>query len=190
MKKTGTIVTCLTCSKKVYMPAWRIIQGFKFCSRKCFRHTENTKKIIGEIGLGRRPWNKGFETGLIPKSAFKKGLIPWNKGKEFIQVKGDKNTNWKGGITPISHQIRASIQYKKWRSDVFNRDNFTCQICGEKEKVSGKLEADHIKPFSLYPKLRFNTKNGRTLCKECHKNTDTYLWKIRKNSTGVNYGRT
>lgn len=26
------------------------------------------------------PWNKGIKTGLIPKTAFKKGFIPWNKG--------------------------------------------------------------------------------------------------------------
>jgi len=28
-----------------------------------------------------RPWNRGQKTGLVPKSAFKNGATPWNKGK-------------------------------------------------------------------------------------------------------------
>jgi hypothetical protein len=29
---------------------------------------------------GRIPWNKGVKTGLVPKTAFKKGCEVWNKG--------------------------------------------------------------------------------------------------------------
>ena len=58
-----------------------------------------------------------------------------------------------------------------WRKDVFKRDNFTCQKCGEK---SGKIEAHHIKSWSEYPDLRFDVGNGLTLCQCCHKKTDNY----------------
>lgn len=84
--------------------------------------------------------------------------------------------NWKGGITPTNQIIRHSQKYKIWRKSIFERDNYTCKNCG---KIGGTLNADHIKPFSLYPDLRFSMDNGRTLCIDCHKNTDTYLSKGR-----------
>lgn len=83
-------------------------------------------------------------------------------------VRGENNSNWQGGINDINSAIRHSKEYKKWRIFIFNRDNYTCQKCGQ---VGGELNADHIKPFSLFPKLRFNFDNGRTLCVSCHRET-------------------
>lgn len=91
-------------------------------------------------------------------------------------VKGDKNSFWKGGITPILIKIRQSKEYKLWRKSVWERDNFTCIWCGTKENI----QADHIKPFSLFPELRFSIDNGRTLCLTCHRTTSTYGGRINK----------
>ena len=86
--------------------------------------------------------------------------------------KGEKCNWWKGGITPLNVQIRTSHEYKLWRKSVFQRDNYTCVWCGDVR--GGNLNADHIKPFALFPELRFAIDNGRTLCVPCHKTTDTY----------------
>jgi len=91
--------------------------------------------------------------------------------------KGENHHSWKGGITSMNEKIRKSIEYKLWRDAVFKRDNYTCIWCGEK---GGRIEADHIKPFSLYPELRFAIDNGRTLCSKCHETTDTYGFKCSK----------
>ena len=95
--------------------------------------------------------------------------------------KGEKCHLWKGGITPINAKIRNGMEYRLWRVSVFQRDNYTCVWCGVRSG-NGKtvvLNADHIKPFSLFPELRFAIDNGRTLCVDCHKKTDTFAAKLR-----------
>lgn len=97
-------------------------------------------------------------------------------GKPNFKRRGKNHPLWKGGVTPVNQKIRESIEMVNWRRAVFKRDNFTCQMCG---KRGGKLQADHIKPFVHYRHLRTELSNGRTLCVDCHKKTDTYGY--RKN---------
>ena len=93
-----------------------------------------------------------------------------NPNRYWLGRKGPNHSTWKGGITPINKLIRASIEYKLWRTAIFIRDNRKCIWCGSKKDI----EADHIKPFAFYPELRFAIDNGRTLCHECHVKTETY----------------
>lgn len=86
--------------------------------------------------------------------------------------RGEKAYWWKGGITEIHFKIRNSIEYRLWREAVFERDCYTCVFCGDNK--GGNLNADHIKRFADYPELRFAIDNGRTLCEDCHKTTDTW----------------
>ena len=78
---------------------------------------------------------------------------------------GAKNPAWKGGRSEHIRD-RDSRKYKKWRKAVFERDNYTCLICG---KVGGEINAHHIKSFIKYPLLRYVVSNGMTLCVDCHK---------------------
>ena len=119
-----------------------------------------------------------FRKGIIPINAipkgiriststeFKKGHIPYNKGKEHLPR--EKNPNWKGGIIPEQNAMRQTHQYRNWRNDVYKRDNYTCQSC---HKHGVRLEPHHIKPFAKFPELRFDVSNGITLCYECHQLT-------------------
>lgn len=119
--------------------------------------------------------------GMLGKKASSetiKKLVDSHKGRPVPSRQGSKSHFWKGGITPINTKIRMSLEYRLWRTAVFERDNYTCIWCGDNK--GGNLEADHIKPFALFPELRFAIDNGRTLCHECHRKTDTYGWKLAK----------
>lgn len=63
--------------------------------------------------------------------------------------------------------IYKTKRYKDWRSKVFKRDRYTCQLC---KKVGGYIEAHHIKLKSQFPKLCYIVSNGITLCGNCHQN--------------------
>ena len=159
----------------------------------------HTPWLKGTKGLGKGgrkkgdiPWNKGKKlSSEHKKHAIKnlvQGRLPGRKysaetRKRMAEARlpyiprKEKHWNWKGGITPKSFQIRNSKEYKLWRKAVFERDNWTCIWCG----IRGvELHADHIKPFALFPELRFSIDNGRTLCVPCHKKTDTYFWKYKR----------
>lgn len=78
---------------------------------------------------------------------------------------GKNSPNWKGGITPESKVVRSSAKYSEWRTQVFERDEYTCQKCGQR---GGVLNAHHIEGFNNNPELRTEVLNGITFCADCH----------------------
>ncbi len=176
----------------------------KFCSRVCMGKSKigNTYKT----GISYPAWNKGTpQTEAVKEKLSKalkviakqKGFGKWMTGKKASlesrrkmseamkkRVAEGKHNFYIDGRTPINKAIRGSVEFKIWKDSVFRRDNYTCQECGARSGSTGKrvyLHAHHIKPFAHYPELRFDINNGQTLCKECHKKTDTFAWKGIKN---------
>jgi len=146
------------------------------------KHTQEAKNKVSAVNKGRVRSKETREKMSIAKKGIKKSesaklkMSMWHKGRKKPHRQGSKSHFWKGGVTPVHLSIRQSLEYRIWREAVFKRDNYTCIWCGAKSG-NGKavvLNADHIKPFSLYPELRFAIDNGRTLCVECHRTTDTY----------------
>lgn len=83
--------------------------------------------------------------------------------------KGNLSPTWKGGIS--HHRIeRATFEYRDWRKDVFSRDNYTCQCCGDKSSKGHPVElhSHHILNWKDYPEKRYDKNNGVTLCDKCH----------------------
>lgn len=74
------------------------------------------------------------------------------------------------GFNLVQHGYKFEKGYTPWnkRGDKVTKK---CLICDQRGRT---LNADHIKPFALYSDLRFDPNNGRTLCVDCHKKTDTY----------------
>jgi 5-methylcytosine-specific restriction endonuclease McrA len=160
-------------------------------------HSEESKKKMSNSAKGHIPWNKG-----------KNGLqVAWNKGKKYglgrkvpkciscgkkLSSKsakrcakcsprirtGENHPNWKGGTSKgYKKGYRDNLAYKKWRKSVFERDDYTCQDCG----ITGVyITAHHIKSWAKYPDLRLEITNGKTLCEICHRKTDNYKGKAKK----------
>ncbi len=82
---------------------------------------------------------------------------------------GEEHWNWQGGISCENFKARSCQELKIWRRAVFQRDNWICQKCGVKGCRKHPVNAHHIKSFAKYPELRFEVRNGITLCKDCHK---------------------
>lgn len=87
------------------------------------------------------------------------------------RYKGARSHFWKGGVCKPNQLARQDYRYANWRKAVYDRDDYTCQIC---KKRGGKLNADHIQPWAQFPELRFELSNGRTLCLSCHRKTPTW----------------
>lgn len=136
-------------------------------------HTEESKKKMSESHKGKKltgEHKKNISRGNTGKRYSKETIMKLSR-----QKRGDKNPNWKGGITKRFNKLRRGREYRIWRNALIERDNYTCIWCGSKENI----QADHIKPFALFPELRFAIDNGRVLCKPCHIKTDTYGGKYR-----------
>ena len=128
-----------------------------------FKHLQTTKEKMSQIAK-----EKHFGKWMIGKKIPQETI-----NKRIPKISGENHYNWKGGKSRDKHGGNKCI---KWRLAIFERDNYTCQGC---KKVGGYLEAHHIKSWAKYPKLRFNLNNGITLCRDCHKLTDTFTGRGR-----------
>ena len=167
--------------------------------------SDETKLKMSLSKKGKKPYEI---TDAIRKrmSESKKGIIAGMLGKHHslktkkllsISHSGSKSHLWKGGTSKLTNLIRNCFKYRQWRSDIFERDNYTCQECGIKCGCgyTVRFEAHHIKALSdikednniltiedaINCEELWNINNGITLCLICHKKTDNYKRKIKKN---------
>ena len=193
-RTTKVKTNCSHCGKEITVKKYRLERSkIICCSKKCM--AENYKIRFSGI-------NSQFYKGV---GKFKKCIICENlffaeKEKTILCSKRCANiyysNNFSGinspsyidGRSPIKKLIRENNNSKKLTQQVFERDEFTCRLCGQKGKY---LHAHHIFPFAkiyskfvkLYPKKTskddlvrlalehepfFNINNLVTLCADCH----------------------
>jgi len=159
----------------------------RFCSPKCW----------GKSKLGCIPWNKGkkglqswhntkglikakkgntqgFQKGVIPKTAFKKGNKPWN----YID-----------GRSKLKTTDRYGDDWDKIRRLVYERDNYTCQRCGKLMRNSKiAFHVHHIVPF--LESFDNSLSNLTTLCPNCHSSVEcNYLKRLIKEEKSGTKGK-
>jgi len=164
--------------------------------------TEETKRKISKANKGRKiTWADKISKALTGRKLSdkqRKSLEPvWEArrgikrpkeigekirnaqiGKPRLNIRGEKHYLWKGN-QDINRKIRDCWKYQEWRSDIFQRDNWTCQTC---RKRGCYLEVHHIKEMSVIieeNKIKtlkqalncdelWSLNNGVTLCRNCH----------------------
>lgn len=128
------------------------------------------------------------------KGYFSKGYIPWNKGKKVPQMTGknhplfgkhwswteeqkeklkglrtkEKHPNWIADRSQLVQSEKKHLdgRYREWMFAVKKRDLWKCKI--NNSDCDGKLESHHILNWKDYPELRYEIKNGITLCHAHH----------------------
>ncbi len=224
MKNTSELSKkCLVCGDIFY----------RINKRKPLSHWNNRKYCSLLCSNKKEAWNKGTK-GLIKSNSgsFKKGIIPWIKGKKLPQLSGENNPNYKPKISkiceycskeillppwrirtkryfcdrvcwalgtrgkgspvfkgeeatkPLRNRVMELPEYQLWHAEILKRDKYLCVLCSSRKD----LEVDHIKRYlhivqennikttedARNCKELWDISNGRTLCKECHRKTDTY----------------
>lgn len=133
------------------------------------QHSEKTKQQILKTKEIRGISYKGENNPMYGKTRTPTERKAISKTRVMLgSASKDRNPNWKGGITKSRISEMNTTKYKDWRKAIFERDNFTCQMCGNR---GGNLHAHHIKGWTKYPDLRYELDNGQTLCLTCHKTT-------------------
>ena len=197
--------TCIYCLKTLQSTS----KSPKFCNTRCknvYSKNRDVEKMcpICEI-VWTVPYYKRNKTIYCSHSCSSKAKwIDWKASGKIQEVSkkisdshlkahkngsidrfGENAPGWRGGTVDLNNSIRSLKRYKIWRSEVFERDHYTCVECTQSGVY---LNADHIKPLSymireydikttrhaIGCKELWNITNGRTLCEKCHKATDTY----------------
>lgn len=179
---TPDIAVLLGLNKKSYWAINKKLNKYNICIRD--KKERITTHVINK--LKSRVYVPTQET----KDKISKLFKGKKQSKEFIEIRanalrGPKNPLWKGN-QPLVEKIRKCYKYIDWRNQIYERDKFACQLCGDNK--GGNLNADHIIPFSFILKKNsidsvekalkcfelWDVKNGRTLCYDCHRNTKTF----------------
>lgn len=81
--------------------------------------------------------------------------------------KGKENPCYKIELTKQDRIDRRCLHENEiWTKTIFERDNFTCQIC---KKHGGDLNAHHLDGYGWCEVRRFDINNGILLCENCHR---------------------
>lgn len=163
----------------------------KFCSRECKHKFDRKRQPRIAVNCESCGTIAHKHPHQIKQAEEKGGLLFCSHACRMRHyASGKNNSRWKGGVSPLRKRIRELAEYKAWVLSVFQRDEHTCQLCGER---GGCLDAHHAIPFAVllnsllsmcgmtvgedddeiieaarsYGPL-WNQRNGITLCRSCH----------------------
>ncbi|CEN81343.1 Uncharacterised protein [[Clostridium] sordellii] len=135
-------VKCSNCNKTISRSRYKInTHNNHFCSKECFGEY-NSIHLRGEN-------NPVY-------------------GKILLSIRGENSPHWKEDLTEDEREGKRCMPgYKAFVLNVFRRDGFKCECCGDDK--GGNLVAHHLNSYNWDKENRTNPNNGVTLCETCHK---------------------
>jgi len=141
------------------------------------KRRKETAKRTSTLFKGKPSWSKGLTKKSHPGI---KRQAEWMVGKNnpMYGKRGKDNPGYKNGkYTADKKRFWSTSEYQQWRKAVYERDNYTCQNCGDNK--GGNLNAHHIKSWADFPELRYKISNGITLCDKCHQFAHSSIQALR-----------
>lgn len=186
----GVLWECLCdCGKTTFQKGYQLTKGLvKGCGCVQSRDLSGEKygrltvvscvKNIRSKGSRHKIWDCVCECGKKTKvstGSLKSGHTRSCGCLSIEMSTGVNNNNYNPNLTD-EDRLRSNRytlkggKISKFREGVYERDNYTCQICSARNGSGKKiiLNAHHLDGWNWCKEKRFDIDNGITLCNECH----------------------
>ena len=133
---------------------------------------ESIGREIVESGTRRRVYKSvQYVASCGHKATIRLGKYLNGQGRicpRCARPRGEKHFAYNPNLTD-EQRIANRDTYENilWRTKVYERDGYTCQVCGDSR--GGNLVAHHYDSYTDFPEERYDVSNGVTLCDACHK---------------------
>jgi 5-methylcytosine-specific restriction endonuclease McrA len=169
---------CKICGKTYRTTPFRASRG-SFCSKECM-YKWMSKNLSGKNSAN---W-KDKVAKICDNCGNTYEVIPCLENRRFCSnecrwawFSGENNPRWKGG-----HEPYYGPNWRVQRRRARDKDNYTCQICGEKENGQAH-DAHHIIPFRRFGLDNYKEANRlgnlTTLCRPCHLKIENELMGLK-----------
>lgn len=173
----STQAQCMDCQKTIYRNYKKEQSRCRPCSQK-FLTGKNSPNWKGGVTLPSCV-NCSAQTGdmrsVLCRNCYRGALHP----------------AWNGGASPLQSLVRQMPENRQWIKQCMYRDRFTCQEC-ETLSNGSNLQVHHKKQFAQILKDNkidsieaarscgelWDMDNGVTLCRSCHKLTESFNRKL------------
>lgn len=174
-QKQRVMTKCCYCEKEYEVVKCNYNKNkFNYCSDKC-RQNGHGSEILGENN-GRYNSIKvqcehcGKDIFRRESKIVERNFCGRKCYSEYRKIHYSKENHscWNPNISDEERlNKRKCEEYYNWRDSVFERDNYTCQCCGEDTHNNN---AHHLNGYNWDIDNRTNVDNGITLCYTCHSN--------------------
>jgi 5-methylcytosine-specific restriction endonuclease McrA len=145
---------CLVCGNtfdKKSSESKKYFEVKKYCSRKCSL-TETTVLKHGNFWKGKqmpKAMRLKISAACIGRKSnagsFKKGIVPWTKGKKLAQFSGAKHPNWEPPIFLPCEYCGKTVERKPWQLKKHVYCNLVCSRAGIRGKNSPVYKGENAK---------------------------------------------